>query len=39
MIGKLQYYVPRKLDITLVVGIVTRLYTNPRENHMMTMKY
>ena len=35
MIGKLQYVVHSRPDITLVVGIVARFSTNPKENHLM----
>ena len=38
MIGKLQYVVHRRLDITLSIGIVTRLSANARENHLMVVK-
>ena len=38
MIGKSQYVVHSRLDIALVVGIVARFSTNPRENHSMTIK-
>lgn len=38
MIGKLQYVVHNKLDITLEIGIVARFFANPKENHMMAMK-
>ena len=38
MIGKLQYVVHSRLDIALVVGIVARLFANPRENHLMVVK-
>ena len=38
MIGKLQYVVHRRPDIALVVGIVARFSTNPRENHLMVVK-
>ena len=35
MIGKLQYVVHTRPDITLAVGMVARFSTNPKENHMM----
>ena len=38
MIGKLQYVVHSRPDIALVVGIVARFSTNPRENHLMAIK-
>ncbi len=38
MIGKLQYVVHSRLDIALVIGIVARFSTNPRENHLMVVK-
>jgi hypothetical protein len=38
MIGKIQYVVHTRLDISLVVGIVAGFSTHPRENHMMTVK-
>ena len=38
MIGKLQYVVHNRPNITLVVGIVARFSTNPRENHLMVVK-
>lgn len=38
MIGELQYFVHRRLDIALVVSIVARFTTNHRENHMMVLK-
>ena len=38
MIEKLQYVVHKKLDISLVVGIVARFFANPRENHLMVVK-
>ena len=38
MIGKLQYVVYIRLDITLVVGMVARFSANPKENHMMAVK-
>ena len=38
MIGKLQYVVHNRLDIALVVGIVARFSTNPRENHLMVVQ-
>ena len=38
MIGKLQYVVHRKPDITLSIGIVARFSTNPKENHLMVVK-
>ena len=38
MIGKLQYVVHNRLDIALVMGMVARFSTNPRENHLMAVK-
>ena len=38
MIIKLQCVVHSRLDIALVVGIVARFSTNPRENHLMVVK-
>ena len=38
MIGKLQYVVHSRLDITLSIGIVTRFSANTRENHLMAVK-
>ena len=38
MIGKLQYVVHIRPDITLVFGIVARFFANPRENHLMAVK-
>ena len=38
MIGKLQYVVHSRPDITLAVGIVARFSANPRENHLMVVK-
>ena len=38
MIGKLQYIVHSRLNIALAIGIVARFSTNPKENHMMTIK-
>ena len=38
MIGKLQYVVHSRPNITLVVGIVARFSSNPRENHLMAIK-
>ena len=38
MIGKLQYIVDSRLDISLSVGIVVIFSTNPRENHLMAVK-
>ena len=38
MIGKLQYVVDTRLDIALIVGMVVRFSTNPKENHMMEIK-
>ena len=38
MIGKLQCVVHIRPDITLVVGMVERFSTNPKENHMMEIK-
>ena len=38
MIGKLQYVVHTRPNISLVVGIVERFLEKPRENHMMAIK-
>ena len=38
MIGKLKHVVYSRLDIALAVGIVTRFFANPRENHFMAIK-
>ena len=38
VIGKLQYVVHTRLDITLAVGMVARFLAIPRENHMMEIK-
>ena len=38
MIGKLQYFVYRRPNIALAVGIVARFYASPKENHMMVVK-
>ena len=38
MIGKLQYVVHNKPDITLSVEIVARFFANLRENHFMVVK-
>lgn len=38
MIKKLQYVVHTIPDIALAVGIMARFSTNPKENHMMTIK-
>ena len=38
MIGKLQYVVHTRLDISLVVGMVARFSANPKENHMMAIR-
>ena len=38
MIGKLQYVVHGRPNIALVVGVVARFSTNPRENHLMAVK-
>ena len=38
MIGKFQYVVHTRRDIALAVGMVARFSTNPKENHMMTIK-
>ena len=38
MIGKLQYVVHSRPDITLAVGIVARFSANPKENHIMAIK-
>ena len=38
MIGKLQYVVHKRLDIALVVDMVARFSTNPKENHMLEIK-
>ena len=37
-IGKLQYVVHSRPDIALVMEIVARFSTNPRENHLMAVK-
>lgn len=38
MIGKLQYVVHTRPDITLAIGMVVRFSANPKENHMMEIK-
>ena len=38
MIGKLYYVVHSRPDIALVVGIVARFSTNPKDKHMMAIK-
>ena len=38
MIGKLQYVVHTRRDISLTVAIVARFSFNPRETHLTTMK-
>ena len=38
MIGKLQYVVHSRPDITLSVRIVARFFANPKENHLMVVK-
>ena len=38
MIGKLQYVVHSRPDITLFVGIAARFFANPIENHLMAVK-
>ena len=38
MIGKSQYVVHTRPNIVLVVGMVARFSTNPKENHMMVVK-
>jgi hypothetical protein len=38
MIGKLQFDVHSKPDISLSVGIVARFSANPRQNHLMAVK-
>ena len=38
MIGKLQYVVHSRPNIALIVGIVVKFSTNPKENHMMVVK-
>ena len=38
MIGKLQYVVHIRPVIALIVGMVVRLSTNPKENHMKIIK-
>ena len=38
MIGRLQYVVHSRPDITLAVGIVARFSTNPRENDLMAVR-
>ena len=38
MIGKLQYVVHTRPDISLAVDIVARFLAKPKENHMMAVK-
>ena len=38
MIGKLQYVVYARSNISLIARIVARFSTNPRENHSMAIK-
>ena len=38
MIGKLKYVVHMRPNITLVVGMMARFSTNPKENHMIAIK-
>ena len=38
MIGKLQYVVHRRPNISLSIGIVARLSTNPKHKHLMVVK-
>ena len=38
MIGKLQYVIHSRLDISLSVRIVAIFFANPRENHLMAVK-
>ena len=38
MIGKLQYNVHSRPNITLSIGIVAIFSANPRENHLMEVK-
>ena len=38
MIGKLQYVVYSRPDITLAIGIVAIFCANPKENHLMAVK-
>ena len=38
MIGKLQYVVHNRPEITLSTRIVAKFSTNPRENHLMVVK-
>ena len=38
MIGKMQYVVDSRSDITLAIRIVAIFSTNPRENHLMEVK-
>ena len=38
MIGKLQYVVHRRPNIALVVGIIARFSTSPKEKHMIAIK-
>lgn len=39
MTVKLQYVVHNRLDIALAVVIIARLSENPKENHMITVKW
>ena len=38
MIGKLQYAVHSRPNITLSRGIIARFSANPNENHLMVVK-
>ncbi len=38
MAGKLQYVIHSRPDVVLVVGIVAKFSTSPKENHIMTIK-
>ena len=38
MICKLEYVVHSRPNIALVVGIVAKFSTNPKDNHMMVVK-
>ena len=37
IIGKLQYVVQSRLDISVIVGIIVIFSINPKENHMMVV--
>ena len=39
MIGKLKYVVHNRHNIALAMGIVARFSANPRENHLMVVKW